>query len=123
MRPEEMFRFNVFSTYEPRDETPNRFWLEAFNGHHWEAVTYEGNRLDYQNLNQVAQRIVQLAPQGADFKRVITESRSQDSSDGTLAGIVLRKSGVKLVRALSVDELKDLAREIDNLYLANPITA
>jgi hypothetical protein len=113
MNPEDIKRFNVYATYEPKFHDTDKYRLECFDGKKWEAVTHNGNELEYRNLIQIAGKVAQLLnPREYEYIRVISKDKPQDD-DGNLEGIVLHKSRCKLVRSLSVKELKELTKALD----------
>lgn len=115
MRSEDINRFNVYAELNPNKKPT--YYLEAlFHGSYWESVTWGNNILNYDSLDLVAKRIVELAPKENRYKRVVFSDKAQDKSSGKLEGIDLNDGKPQLTAALSREEKLDLLQRIDKYF-------
>ena len=115
MNPEEIKRFNVYAEINPNRKPT--YYLEAlFHGSYWESVTWGKNILNYDSLDLVAKRIVELAPKDNRYKRVVFSDKAEDKSSGKLEGIDLNDGKPRLTDSLSREEKLDLLSRIDKYF-------
>lgn len=107
-------RFNVYTQIFSSDE--QHFYLESWDGKNWNPVIYQGNRLNFDSLDSVAKRIVQISPSDSLYKRVVFSDKVLDTRDGRLEGICLNNENPYLMDSLTRDEKRLLLAKINKYF-------
>lgn len=106
----EVKRINVYTQFLSEDR--QEYFLEVWDGKNWEVMTDQNNISNFDSLDSVAQRIVQICPSDNLYKRVIFSDKSLDNREGRLEGICLNDGNPYLVDSLIRDEKILLLRKI-----------
>lgn len=114
MKPDDIKRYNVFTQIDPNGNQD--YYLESWDGEKWDCVTYQNRRLNYDSLDYVAQRIVQLSPNNNTYKRIIFSNEPMESRDGRLNGIELHNGKPRLIDSLTRDEKVTLLGKIQKYF-------